>query len=239
MPDIPPERPTTPSLRDPLEPLQREIKKILVEEEKLAPLAQPQCHCAQIMRDDPTRHFKGCPKRVERDPTTLMNGTDFEALQAAKGPQIRVGVRDGMMVALPARPTFSSIYMRLAEAMAERSTCARLHVGCVIVTPDYRKVLSVGYNGNVSGGNNDCDRHGEEAVGNCGCIHAEQNAVINCDAPRSTPKIVYCTNLPCVMCAKFLINLGNVEKVTYKHDYRIQDALQLFDMHGIKYLHTP
>ena len=48
------------------------------------------------------------------------------------------------------RPSFESIYMGLAEAMAERSTCSRLKVGAVITSTDYRKVLAVGYNGNAA-----------------------------------------------------------------------------------------
>jgi hypothetical protein len=68
------------------------------------------------------------------------------------------------------RPSFQDIYMRLASSMSERSTCRRLRVGCAIVTPDFRKVLAVGYNGNAAGCDNDCDVHGEAAVGNCGCF---------------------------------------------------------------------
>jgi dCMP deaminase len=97
-------------------------------------------------------------------------------------------------------------------------------------------VLAVGYNGSASGLKNDCDRHGDEAVGNCGCLHAEENAVINTDVPRSTPKIVFCTNLPCVMCAKRLINLGGVVKVYYDRDYRIRDSLDLLTKSGIEFV---
>jgi dCMP deaminase len=134
---------------------------------------------------------------------------------------------------LTPRPSFHSIYMTLAELLSERSTCQRLKVGCVITSTDFRKVLAVGYNGNVSKGRNTCDRHGAEAVGNCGCLHAEENAVINCDVPRVTPKIVFCTHLPCEMCAKRLINLGGVTDVFYEQDYRVRTALPLFDDAGI------
>ncbi len=123
--------------------------------------------------------------------------------------------------------------MRLAFSMSERSTCARMKVGCVITSNDYRQVFAVGYNGSAAGGPNDCDRHGEAAVGSCGCIHAEQNAVINCVAPRREPKIVFCTYLPCVTCAKFLINLGNVQRVYYETDYRIRDAVEWLSRAGI------
>lgn len=78
------------------------------------------------------------------------------------------------------RPSFPEVYMRLALTLAARSTCRRLCVGTVITSTDYRKVLAVGYNGNAAGLPNTCDR---EEPGNCGCLHSEENAVINCDAP--------------------------------------------------------
>ena len=85
------------------------------------------------------------------------------------------------------RPSFLEIYMDLAFSLARRSTCKRLHVGTVITTTDYRKVLSVGYNGNASGLANTCDR---DEKGNCGCLHSEENAIINCDSPRNTEKYI-------------------------------------------------
>ena len=129
------------------------------------------------------------------------------------------------------RPSFQSIYMRLATILAERSTCTRLAVGTVITTTDFRKVLAVGYNGNATGLPNTCDR---EEPGNCGCLHSEENAVINCDAPRFIEKHVFVTHLPCVACAKRLINLGNVKAVYYAQDYRIRDSVGLLESVGIK-----
>lgn len=131
--------------------------------------------------------------------------------------------------------------MKLATSLSERSTCTRLSVGAVITSPDFRKVYAVGYNGNVTGGVNDCDRHGEAAVGNCGCLHAEENAVINCDTARHHEKIVFCTHLPCIMCAKRLINLGGVREIYYRSDYRLKDSLELFLHQGmiVGHLHSP
>jgi dCMP deaminase len=128
------------------------------------------------------------------------------------------------------RPSFENVYMQLALLLSRRSTCARLSVGCVIASMDFRKVLAVGYNGNASGLPNCCD---SEEPGKCGCLHAEDNAVINCDAPRSIEKIVFCTHLPCKMCAKRLVNLGNVETVWYLNDYRIRDGIDVFNQAGI------
>jgi dCMP deaminase len=172
----------------------------------------------------------------DRPTSPSVRDPDLERIQLTV-KDVRTRITDGMIEEIPERPSFQSIYMALAVSMSGRSTCRRLHVGCAIVTPDFRKVLSVGYNGNVSNGLNDCDRVGEAAIGNCGCIHAEQNAVINCDAPRSVEKIVFCTHLPCVMCAKFLIQLGNVQEVYYLNDYRIRDALWLFERHHIRHRH--
>jgi dCMP deaminase len=128
------------------------------------------------------------------------------------------------------RPSFQRIYLDLAETLAQRSTCHRLQVGTVITSTDFRKVLAVGYNGNASGLHNGCDR---EEPGNCGCLHSEENAVINCDAPRFIEKYVFVTHLPCVQCAKRLINLGNVKAVFYGQDYRIRDSLEVLKSVGI------
>jgi dCMP deaminase len=128
------------------------------------------------------------------------------------------------------RPSFESIYLNLARTLSIRSTCSRLNVGTVITSTDYRKVLAVGYNGNATGLPNRCDR---EEPGNCGCLHSEENAVINCDSPRQVEKVVFVTHLPCVTCAKRLINLGNVRNVYYGEDYRIRDSIELLESVGI------
>jgi dCMP deaminase len=128
------------------------------------------------------------------------------------------------------RPSFQKIYLQLATTLAERSTCRRLQVGTVITTTDFRKVLAVGYNGNATGLHNGCDR---DEPGNCGCLHSEENAVINCDSPRFLEKFVFVTHLPCVSCAKRLINLGGVKTVYYGADYRIKDSLDLLKSVGI------
>ena len=134
------------------------------------------------------------------------------------------------------RPSFPQIYLQLAQTLAERSTCKRLKVGTVITSTDYRKVLAVGYNGNATGLPNCCDR---DEPGNCGCLHSEENAVINCDAPRFIEKVVFVTHLPCVQCAKRLINLGNVKTVFYGQDYRVRDSLALLTSVGIQVQQLP
>jgi deoxycytidylate deaminase len=71
-------------------------------------------------------------------------------------------------------------------------------------------------------------------IHNCGHLHGEENAIINCDVPRYTPKVVLCTHLPCALCAKRLVNLGGVERVVYETDYRIRDAVEILERAHIK-----
>ena len=130
------------------------------------------------------------------------------------------------------RVSFEEICMRTAGLLIGRSTCDRLQVGCVIASSDYRKILAWGYNGNASGLDNKCD---SEEPGKCGCLHAEENAVINCDSPRQNLKIVFCTHEPCKMCAKRLVNLGGVVKVYYCYDYRLHEGLEVLYAAGIPY----
>jgi dCMP deaminase len=128
------------------------------------------------------------------------------------------------------RPSHEELCMRYALLIAQRSTCARLSVGCVIASADFRKIISMGYNGNAAGLTNACD---SSEPGACGCLHAECNAVVNCDSPRGVPKIVFCTHSPCKMCAKMLVNLGDVQFVYYSEEYRIRDGLEVLELADI------
>ena len=128
------------------------------------------------------------------------------------------------------RKTFDEIYMKLALDLSSRSTCSRLKVGCVITTEDHQAVLSIGYNGNYKGGPNACDSN---EPGNCGCLHAEDNAIIKCYEGKSTKKIVYCSHLPCIMCAKRIVNLGGVTAVKHCKEYRKNDSIKVFCKSGI------
>lgn len=121
--------------------------------------------------------------------------------------------------------------MDLAFALSARSTCSRLKVGCVIASTDYRRILSVGYNGGPSGGTNECLCGPEKSQS---CMHSEENACISCTSPRYEEKIVYVTHLPCPQCALRLIQLGGVVQVRYVHPYRLSDSIQMLEQAGIE-----
>jgi dCMP deaminase len=109
-----------------------------------------------------------------------------------------------------------------------------MKVGAAIVSSDFRQVFAVGYNGNASGLPNGCD---SAEPGKCGCIHAETNAVVSCTAARAEPKILFCTHLPCMACAKLIIQLGGVQEVYYQQDYRLKDSLVALTESRIKMGH--
>lgn len=127
------------------------------------------------------------------------------------------------------RPPIADIWMATALHLAQRSTCERRHVGCVITNAGGEAVLGVGYNGNAKGMPNACDD--PHAPGACGCLHAEINALLK--APGLEPgKVAYVTTAPCVMCAKAMVN-ARVARVVYLDGYRDQLGLQLLAAAGI------
>lgn len=133
------------------------------------------------------------------------------------------------------RPSLVSIMMETAEKLSSRSTCQRLKVGCVITDPDMRVMYGMGYNGSYAGGPNHCDD--PSAIGGCGCVHAEHSCIINLNAARHVDKLVFVTHSPCTICSKSLINLGGVQKVYYRNEYRITTGLELLRSVGIETIH--
>lgn len=129
----------------------------------------------------------------------------------------------------PDRIPLEEVYMRMAEELAKRSTCARNQVGSVITTEDLTQVLGIGYNGNARGLPNQCD--GTEP-GKCGCIHSEANALIKAGA--SLPgKRMFVSVSPCPMCAKMIVN-SNVAAVYYRQAYRDPAGLDVLRQAGVE-----
>jgi len=120
------------------------------------------------------------------------------------------------------------VYMRMAEELAKRSTCARARVGTVITDAVLSNVLGIGYNGNASGLPNRCD---SPEPGRCGCIHSEMNALVK--APGAVrDKVVFVTTSPCPMCAKLIIQSG-VTHVFYRSAYREPTGLDILRAGGV------
>lgn len=131
------------------------------------------------------------------------------------------------------RPTMEETLMRMAEVVALRSTCARARVGCVVATGDLTSVVSMGYNGNARGLPNRCD---SDEPGACGCLHAEENALLK--APYGAPLVMFTTTSPCPTCAKRVLN-SSVRTVYYREVYRRRAGLYILEDAGIEVTHLP
>ena len=124
------------------------------------------------------------------------------------------------------RPSWDSVWMQMAETIAQRSHDNRCQVGAVVVTSDNTQVLSVGYNGNYAGGP-DCAESDEPGMS--GLLHAEINALLKLDYNNPKKKNLYVTMSPCAMCAKAIVNAG-INEVIYSQVYRdVQGIKILFD----------
>jgi dCMP deaminase len=131
--------------------------------------------------------------------------------------------------------------MMLAINIGERSTCNVPHrqVGCVIVSEDNTKVLSLGYNGGAKGDDNSCeyDTFGTgDAVkigtSRCTCVHAEMNALTKLDTSNPCYKKMYLTLSPCNLCYKLVVNAG-INEVIYYEETRPDNLDRLREL-GVK-----
>jgi len=118
---------------------------------------------------------------------------------------------------MAARPEWDRYFLDIAELVATRSTCLRRRVGAVLVRE--RRILATGYNGAPSGLRHcleiGCLREQQGVPSGerhelCRGLHAEQNAIIQAALHGVSVKgaHLYCTNHPCVICAKMIINAG-------------------------------
>ena len=125
------------------------------------------------------------------------------------------------------RPSWDTYFMNITNLVAQRSTCLRRAVGAVLVKD--KRILSTGYNG-APANLKHCLEVGclREQMGIesgkmhelCRGIHAEQNAIIQAAYHGVSVKgaVVYCTNQPCSICARMIINAGLV-KIYYQSGY--------------------
>jgi dCMP deaminase len=108
-------------------------------------------------------------------------------------------------------------------------------VGCVIVDAENSSVLSLGYNGNAKGRDNNCeivDSTRKDTISNCTCVHAEANALIKFNYSYPFPVVMYVTLSPCEMCAKMIVNAG-ISKVIYRDLYS-KEILKILTEAGIE-----
>lgn len=139
------------------------------------------------------------------------------------------------------RQSWDDYFMSIADLVAQRSTCLRRKVGAVAVLD--KRIISTGYNGAPSGMRH-CEEVGclRQELGIpsgqrheiCRAVHAEQNVII--EAARFGISLfgaeLYCTTLPCLICAKMLINCG-IKRVFYREAYSDPVTVETFRDAGV------
>ena len=135
------------------------------------------------------------------------------------------------------RPSWDEYFVQIAFTVAQRSTCDRAHVGCVLVRD--RRILTTGYNG-APAGLPHCDDVGHLIIdGHCvRTLHAEQNALIQAalHGVGTEGATAYVTHQPCLTCAKMLINAG-VRRVVYAGNYPDEHSRSFLDAAGVELVH--
>lgn len=141
------------------------------------------------------------------------------------------------------RPTKEELYIRMAYLVAERSTCARRRVGCVLVD-EQGIILATGYNG-VAAGRPHCNE-GHECKGatmpsgkgldQCQALHAEQNAIIHLREPQNV-HTAYVTDSPCISCIKLLLGTS-CRRLVFSRRYPHPEAQDWWEKAGREWVHS-
>lgn len=139
------------------------------------------------------------------------------------------------------RPDWDEYFLSIADLVSKRSTCLRRSVGALVVKD--RRILATGYNGTPSGIKH-CEETGclreklKVPSGQrhelCRGLHAEQNVLLQAALHGTSLKdaTLYCTNQPCIICAKMLINAG-INEIVIKDGYPDKFAMEFFNAAGI------
>ena len=122
------------------------------------------------------------------------------------------------------RLSWDDYFAKIVEVTAERSSCERLHVGCILVKDN--RIVSQGYNGFLPG----CPHKSVIRINHeQATVHAEQNALCDC-AKRGVScaeSIAYVTHYPCIICARLLLAAG-IKEIKYLHDYKNDELVKVF-----------
>ncbi|HNX28135.1 MAG TPA: cytidine/deoxycytidylate deaminase family protein [Syntrophomonadaceae bacterium] len=140
------------------------------------------------------------------------------------------------------RPSWEDYFLQVADLVAKRSTCLRRQVGAVLVRDE--RIIATGYNGAPRGiahcldigclREKMCIPSGERYE-LCRGVHAEQNAIINAAYYGVSTKnaVLYCTNQPCLICARMIINAGII-KVVHRGNFTDDLAIVFMQEAGIE-----
>lgn len=133
------------------------------------------------------------------------------------------------------------IFIKNTLLWAERGTCTRAKVGCVITAKD--RIISTGYVGSLPGEDHCIDVGCKIDPVTKGCIrtiHAERNAIDFIMKESHFLKALglgncnlYTTLSPCMNCAKYIIEVG-IPYVMYITEYRDKSPIEFLLENNVK-----
>lgn len=171
--------------------------------------------------------------RYESTMLTMVNDSTFDDLSWTVLKDFQHHVSCHVWTVLP----WDDYFMQLARLTAKRSNCLKKGVGALLVK--HNRIIATGYNGTASGLPN-CYQGGCPRCANpqafkqasgldyCECLHAEANAVLEAGREKCMGCCLYVTSLPCLGCAKQLVQ-GEIARIVYQETYDPQEK-------GLKYL---
>lgn len=117
-------------------------------------------------------------------------------------------------------------HLELAEFVSKKSKDTSTKVGAIIVDPETKKVIGIGYNGFPSGMNDSEDRINNRDIKLSFTIHAEENAIINANrSVRGCVMFVFPTLLIpncCPHCAAIVAQSGIKKVYAYEREEDIE-----------------
>jgi dCMP deaminase len=120
-----------------------------------------------------------------------------------------------------------SLYIDIAERVAQESHARRRKVGAIIVKDS--RIISTGWNGMPSGWDNNCEIELDDGslLTRPEVLHAESNCIAKLAKSTESGENadLYITLSPCLDCAKLILQSG-IKSVYYKTVYRDDSGIQ-------------
>ena len=115
-------------------------------------------------------------------------------------------------------PTWDDYFMTMVYLVASKSKDKRTHMGAVVVGPR-KEIRSTGYNSFVRGLDDSAERRQGKGEKQHWFEHAERNAIYNATLIGASLEncIMYTNAIPCMDCARGIVQSGIVEVVVDKN----------------------
>lgn len=116
------------------------------------------------------------------------------------------------------RISWDEYFLKICNVVKLRSPDPARQVGAVLVSAEDNFLISTGYNGLVSGSNDEIDWTDRPLV-HTRVIHAEVNCILHARNKDKKLLKMYITTSPCKECIKLLASMG-VKEIYYEEAYR-------------------